>query len=211
MVHPVAYSGLSGQTQVVGSYYCAGIPAIAGMPISAPVVTSVSTRASTKADVHPRDYSAPTRSETTDTLLRDRRLAQYAAKERRENTNDELALHVDQFDDADREETGGRFSSQAGILRGAGHGWIPYPDIERRPGHRPYARSESRRTPYQQRVYGPFANPSRMAREEYNDCNYRRANNVCIGDEPVVVNAPYRGETDEGRRLYCSRCTTHQA
>ncbi len=30
--------------------------------------------------------------------------------------------------DADSEETGGRFSSQAGILWGAGHGWIPNPD-----------------------------------------------------------------------------------
>ena len=66
-----------------------------------------------------------------DTLLRDRRLAQYAAKERRENANDESDLHIGQFDDADPEETRGRFSSQAGILRGAGHGWIPYPDIER--------------------------------------------------------------------------------
>ncbi len=40
-------------------------------------------------------------------------------------------------------------------------------------------------------------NPSLLAREEYNDCNYRGANNVCIGDEPMAVNAPYRGETDD--------------
>ncbi len=72
MGHPVAYSGLNGQTHVVVSDYCTGIPSIAGVPISAAVVTSVSTRASTKADVRPPDYSAPTRSETTDTLLRDR-------------------------------------------------------------------------------------------------------------------------------------------
>ena len=31
----------------------------------------MSTRASTRADVRPRDYSAPTRLETTDTRLRD--------------------------------------------------------------------------------------------------------------------------------------------
>ena len=122
MGHPVAYSGLNGQTHIVGSDYCTGVPSVAGVPISAPVVTSVSARASTKAYVRPRDYSAPTRSETTDTLLRDRRLAQYAAKERRENANDESELHVSQFNDADPEETGGRFSSQAGILRGVGHG-----------------------------------------------------------------------------------------
>ena len=120
--HPVAYSGLNGQTHVEGSDYCTGVPSIAGMPIGAPVVTSVSTKASTKADVRLRDYSAPTCSETTDTLLRDRRLAQYSAKERRENANDESELHVSQFNDADPEETGGRFSSQAGILRGVGHG-----------------------------------------------------------------------------------------
>ncbi len=47
------------------------------------------------------------------------------------------------------------------------------------------------------RVYGPFPNPSLMVRDEYNDCNYKGANNVRIGDEPVAVNAPYRGETDD--------------
>ncbi len=36
-----------------------------------------------------------------------------------------------------------------------------------------------------------------MAREEYNGCNYGGANNVRIGDEPVAVKAPYRGETDD--------------
>ncbi len=69
MGHPVAYSGLSGQTRVVGSDYCTGIPSIAGVPISALMVTSVSSRASTRADVHLQDYSAPARSETTDTHL----------------------------------------------------------------------------------------------------------------------------------------------
>ncbi len=53
MGHPVAYSGLNGQTNIVGSDYCTGIPSIAGVPISAPVVTSVSTRVSTGADVRP--------------------------------------------------------------------------------------------------------------------------------------------------------------
>ncbi len=101
------------------------------MPISAPVVTSVSTRASTRADACLPDYSAPARLETTDTRLRDRRLAQYVAKERRENAREESEICIGQFDDADPEETGGRVSSQAGILRGAGHGWIPYRDIER--------------------------------------------------------------------------------
>ncbi len=125
---PGAYSGLNGQTNIVGSDYCTGVPSMAGMPISAPVVTSVSTRASTRADVHLQDYSAPTHLETTDTRLRDRRLAQYVAKERHENARDESGLHIGQFDDADSEETGGRFSSQAGLLRGAGHGWIPNPD-----------------------------------------------------------------------------------
>ncbi len=37
--HPVAYSGLSGQTHVVGSDYCIGVPSIAGVPITTPVVT----------------------------------------------------------------------------------------------------------------------------------------------------------------------------
>ena len=36
-----------------------------------------------------------------------------------------------------------------------------------------------------------------MVRKEYNDCNYRGANNVHIGDEPVAVNTPYHGETDD--------------
>ena len=107
MGHPVAYSGLNGQTHVVRSDYCVGVPSIAGVPISAPVVTLVSTRASTRADARLRDYSAPTRLETTDTRLRDRRLAQYAARERRETANDESELHVGQFDDAEPEETGG--------------------------------------------------------------------------------------------------------
>ncbi len=53
MRHPVAYSGLNGQTHIVGSDYCTGIPSIAGVPVSASVVTSVSTRALTKADVRP--------------------------------------------------------------------------------------------------------------------------------------------------------------
>ncbi len=59
------------------------------MPISAPIVTLVSARAHydvAKADVHPRDHSASVRSEPRNTLLRDKRLAQYAAKERCENT-----------------------------------------------------------------------------------------------------------------------------
>ena len=72
MGHPVAYSGLNGQTNMVGSDYCTDVPSIAGVPISAPVVTSVSTRAPTRADVRQRDYSAPTCLETTDTHLRDR-------------------------------------------------------------------------------------------------------------------------------------------
>ncbi len=72
MGHPVAYSSLNGQTTVVGSDYCTGILSITGMPISAPVVTSVSTRTPTRADVRLRDYSAPTCLETTDTRLRDR-------------------------------------------------------------------------------------------------------------------------------------------
>ncbi len=40
-----------------------------------------------------------------------------------------------------------------------------------------------------------------MAREEYDNCHYQGANNVRIGDEPMAVNAPYNGETDdeEGR------------
>ncbi len=63
-----------------------------------------------------------------DTCLRDRRLAQYAAKERREKAREESELHIGQFDHADPVETGGRFSSQVGILRGAGHGWIPHPE-----------------------------------------------------------------------------------
>ncbi len=67
----------------------------------------------------------------------------------------------------------------------------------RRPGHRPYVRYESRRTPYQQRVYGPFANPSRLPREEYNDGNFRGANNVRIEGEPMPANTPYGGETDD--------------
>ncbi len=142
MGHSVAHSGLNGQTNVVGSDYCMGVPSVAGVPISAPVVTLVSTRASTGADVRPRDYSAPARSETTDTHLRDRRLAQYAAKERRENARDESELLIGQYDYADPEETRGWFSSQAGILQGTGHGWIPCPDLERRPGYRPYSRSE---------------------------------------------------------------------
>ncbi len=55
--------------------------------------------------------------------------------------------------------------------------------------------------PYQQRVYGPFANPSRLPREQYNDGNYRGANNVRIEGEPMPVTTPYGGETDdeEGR------------
>ena len=51
--------------------------------------------------------------------------------------------------------------------------------------------------PYPTRVYGPLPNPSLMVRDEYNNCNYKGANNVRIGDEPVAVNAPYRGETDD--------------
>ncbi len=46
------------------------------------------------------------------------------------------------------------------------------------------------------RVYGPFPNPSLIVRDEYNDCNSKGADKVHIGDEPVAVNAPYRGETD---------------
>ncbi len=40
-----------------------------------------------------------------------------------------------------------------------------------------------------------------MVRDEHNDCNYKGANNVRIGDELVAVTTPYRGETDdeEGR------------
>ncbi len=45
MGHPMAYSGLNGQTHDVGSDYCKGVPSIAGVPISAPVVTLVLTRA----------------------------------------------------------------------------------------------------------------------------------------------------------------------
>ncbi len=74
----------------------------------------------------PHDHSASVRPETRDTLLRDKRLAQYAAKERRENAKDQLGSHVGQLDDGDPAETGVRFSSQAGILRGACHGWVPY-------------------------------------------------------------------------------------
>ncbi len=150
-------------------------------------------------------------------------MAQYAAKERRENARDESESHIGQFDDADPEETRGRFSSQAGILRGAGHGWIPNPDtrlssqasilrgaghgwilgpdVERRLGSRPYVGSESRRTPYPTRVYWPFANPSLMGREEYNDCNHQGANNVRIGDEPVAVNAPYPAAVIQVRQM----------
>ncbi len=53
------------------------------MPISAPVVTSVSTRVHydvPKADVRPRDHAASVCPKPRDTLLRDKRLAQYAAK-----------------------------------------------------------------------------------------------------------------------------------
>ncbi len=134
MGHPVAYSGLNGQTQVVGSDYCSGVPQIAGMSISAPVTTSVSTRAHydvPKPDVRPRDHSASVRPEPRDTLLRDKRLDQDAAKERHENAREELGSHTGQFDDADPEETGVRLPSQASILRGAGRGWVPYPDMER--------------------------------------------------------------------------------
>ncbi len=53
MGYPVAYSGPNGQTHVVSSDYCTGVSSTAGVPIGAPVVTSVSTRASTGADVHP--------------------------------------------------------------------------------------------------------------------------------------------------------------
>ncbi len=196
MGHPVAYIG---QTQVVGSDYCPGVPQIAGMPIRALVVTLVLTRAHynvPKADVCPRDHSASVHPEPRDTLLRDKWLAQYVAKERRENAQEELGSHAHQVDDADPAETGVRFSSQAGILSGAGHGWVPYPDTEKRPGHRSYARPESR-TPYQQRAYGPFANPSRLPREEKNDGNYPGAADVRIGAEPVPVIAPYGGEADD--------------
>ncbi len=153
--------------------------------------------------MRPRNHSASVRPEPRDTLFRDKRLTQYAAKERCENANEGSGLHASQFNDADPTETGVRFSSQAGILRVAGHGWVPYPDMERRSGHRPYARSESRRTPYQQRVYGSFVNPSRLPREEYNDGNFRGANSVRTDGEPMLVTTPYGGETDdkEGRPI----------
>ncbi len=134
MGHLVAYSGLNGQTHVVGSDCCPGVPQITEMPISAPVVTSVSTRAHynvPKADMCPRDHSASVCPEPRDTLPRNKRLSQYAVKERRENAKDELGSHVGQFDAADPAETGVRFSSQVSIPRGAGHGWVPYPEMER--------------------------------------------------------------------------------
>ena len=48
-----------------------------------------------------------------------------------------------------------------------------------------------------------------MVCDEYADCNYRGPNNVRIGDEPVAVNAPCRGETDdeEGRPVPAAPCT----
>ncbi len=79
------------------------------MPIIAPVVTSVSTRVHydvPKADVRPLGHSAPVRPEPRDTLLRDKRLAQYEAKERRENAEDESGSHVGQFGDVYPAETG---------------------------------------------------------------------------------------------------------
>ncbi len=91
------------------------------MPISVPAVPSVPARGNydaPKTDVHLHDYSASVRPEPRDTVLRDKRLAQYADK-------DEQGSLVGQFDDADPVETGVRFSSQAGILRGAGHGGVP--------------------------------------------------------------------------------------
>ncbi len=101
MGHPVAYSGLNGQTPVVGSDYCPGVPQIAEMPISALVVTSLSTRAHhdvPKADVRPRDHSASVQPEPRDTLLTDKRLEQYAAKERRESDKEESMLTLQRLE-----------------------------------------------------------------------------------------------------------------
>ncbi len=57
--------------------------------------------------------------------------------------------------------------------------------------HRTYARPENRRTPYQQRVYGSFSNPSRLPREEYNDGNYQGVANGGETDDddgrPVIA------------------------
>ncbi len=89
MGHPVAFSGLNGQARVVDSSYRSGVRQVTGMPISAPAVTSVSTRAYydvPKDDVRPRDHSAFVRAEPRDTLQRDKRLAQYTAKEMHEMT-----------------------------------------------------------------------------------------------------------------------------
>ncbi len=49
----------------------------------------------------------------------------------------------------------------------------------------------------QQRVYGPFTNPSRQPREEYNDGNYQGATKGRPEGEPMPVVTPYDGETDD--------------
>ncbi len=85
MGQPVDYSSLNGQSHVVGSDYRPGIPQLTGMLISALAVTSVSTRVHDdvpKADVRLRDHSVSVCPEPWDTLLRDKRLAQCAGKEK---------------------------------------------------------------------------------------------------------------------------------
>ncbi len=82
-VPPVAYSSLNGQTHVVGSDYRPRVPELTGMPISAPVVTWVATRAHydvPEADGRPRDHSASVCPEHRDTLLRDKPLANTRPK-----------------------------------------------------------------------------------------------------------------------------------
>ncbi len=116
-----------------------------------------------EADVRPRDHSASVHPEPRDTLLRDKCLVQYAVKERHENAKGEPGSQG-QFDDADPAETGVQFSSQVGILRGAGHGWVIIQKWRSDLATGPIGlkRLENIRTQPQQRVYGRFADPSRQ-------------------------------------------------
>ncbi len=95
--YPMAYSGLNGQSHVVGSNYHPGILHLTRIPISVPTVTSVLARAHydvPKTDVHPCDHSAFVCPEPRNTLLRDKWLAQYTAKEGLKNTKDEPGSHI---------------------------------------------------------------------------------------------------------------------
>ncbi len=155
----MAYSGLNGQTHVVGSDYCTGIPSIAEVPISAPVLTYQPGHQLRLMCVHVTTQPLhvvkpqipyyeiddwpnmwPKRGVRTPLMSRSCTPASSMMQTLRRLEVNSPVRPV-----------------SCKVLTMAGS---PYPDIERRPGHRPYARSESRRTPTNRGSMGHLRTPA---------------------------------------------------